>query len=317
MSTKQRIVSETELRAQRLLGKSLRVIYTPDFDKRWKKREIVGDMPNFENFKELRKKVANLRGGENVIAPELRPCYEEPLLSKEQEFHLFRKMNYLKYRAKKLLTDMNPRRVKKSRLDKIEKFLADADLIRNQIANSNFRLATQILRRQTSFCREHSLTEISLSDGYFDVLKAIDYFDFNTGFKFSTYCTWVLKKNFGRDIKTEAKYQERFSTGLEDKFSNIEDGDDGYKAELDYENNKKVVRRLLAMLADDEEQDLDRQAYAIEEWFGLNGKSHRTLKEISYDLDVTKERVRQLKEKGLGYLREKVKELGLSPEDLR
>jgi DNA-directed RNA polymerase sigma subunit (sigma70/sigma32) len=73
----------------------------------------------------------------------------------------------------------------------------------------------------------------------------------------------------------------------------------------------------LAMLADDEEQDLDRQAYAIEEWFGLNGKSHRTLKEISYDLDVTKERVRQLKEKGLGYLREKVKELGLSPEDLR
>lgn len=316
---KQRTVSKTELRARRLLEKPLRVIYTPDFDKRWKRKEILDEMPNIEQFNELRKKVAILRSGDKgeKIAPEMRPCYEEPLLNKEQEFHLFRKMNYLKYRAKKLMTGMDPRRAKAERLDKIEAYLAEANKIRNQIANSNFRLATQILRKQSSFYREHSLIEGSLSDGYFDVLKAIDYFDFNTGYKFSTYCTWVLKKNFSRDMKNQAKYAERFMTGMDDPLADIQDGDDGYQAELTYNNNKKMVSRLLDMLTkSDSNSDVDRQVYAIQEWFGLNGKPHRTLEAISGDLEVTKERVRQLKEKGLEAIREKVRELGIKYEDL-
>lgn len=313
---KQRTISQTEIRARRLLEKPLRVIYSPEFDKRHRRREILAEMPNIEQFNELRKKVVQLRSGEKV-APEMRPCYEEPLLTKEQEFHLFRKMNYFKYRAKKLMSRMNPRKVKEVRLNKIDQLLEEANKIRNQIANSNFRLATQILRKQSSFYREHSLTEGSLSDGYFDVLKAIDYFDFNTGFKFSTYCTWVLKKNFSRDMKNQSKYQERYTTGMDESMIDIQDGDDGYQAELTYDNNKKMVSRLLSMLAgSDCNGDVQRQVYAIQEWFGLNGRQHRTLEAISQDMEVTKERVRQLKEKGLEAIREKVKELGIVFEDL-
>ena len=36
------------------------------------------------------------------VSPELSPLYEWPLLSKEQEQHLFRQMNYLKYKAGQL-----------------------------------------------------------------------------------------------------------------------------------------------------------------------------------------------------------------------
>lgn len=315
MSTKHRTVGETELRARRLMEQKLRVIHSPDFDDPKKRRKILSEMPGIENFREQRLKVQLLRG--DKIAPEMRPCYEEPLLTREQEYHLFKQMNYFKYQAKVMISQIfDPRKASPKKLDKIEGLLEQANRVRNQIANSNFRLATQLLRKQSSFYREHSLTEGLLSDAYFDVMKAIDYFNFDMGNKFSTYCTWVLRKNFSRDMKNQTKYQDRFSTGMDEPLSEIMDGDDGYQAEAGYDSNQKLVSQLLELLSDSDcNGDVQRQVYAIEEWFGLNGKQHRTLHAISQDMDVTKERVRQLKEKGLELIRQKVKELGIVFEE--
>lgn len=305
--------SQTEIRARTLLEKPLRVIHSPEFDDPKKRRAILGDIPDRKSFDEQKLKVFRLRNSDK-IAPEMRPCYEEPLLTREQERHLFRKMNYLKYCAKKLMARLNPRRCSSSRLDRIEKFLSEATEIRNQIAASNFRLATQLLKKQ-SFYREHSLTESLLSDAYFDVVKAIDYFDYSRGNKFSTYCTWVLRKNFGRDMKNQAKHAERFTTGMDESLSEVQDGDAGFIAEKTYDDNKQLTQKLLALLAgSDCNGDVQRQVYAIVEWFGLNGKSRRTLDAISQDMVVTKERVRQLKERGLETIRQKVQELGIAFE---
>jgi DNA-directed RNA polymerase sigma subunit (sigma70/sigma32) len=49
-----------------------------------------------------------------------------------------------------------------------------------------------------------------------------------------------------------------------------------------------------------------RKRYVIEEWFGLRTGSKQTLKDISKKLGVTKERARQLRERGLAYLRERI-----------
>ena len=61
--------------------------------------------------------------------------------------------------------------------------------------------------------------------------------------------------------------------------------------------------------------DRVRQAYVLEKYFGVNGRDKMTLEQISDEVGVTKERVRQLKEKGLEWIREKVEELGLSIDD--
>jgi DNA-directed RNA polymerase sigma subunit (sigma70/sigma32) len=53
----------------------------------------------------------------------------------------------------------------------------------------------------------------------------------------------------------------------------------------------------------------------LEKYFGVNGRDKMTLEQISEEVGVTKERVRQLKEKGLEWIREKVLELGLSIDD--
>jgi RNA polymerase primary sigma factor len=52
----------------------------------------------------------------------------------------------------------------------------------------------------------------------------------------------------------------------------------------------------------------ERERVIIEDYFGLSG-SNRTLEDIGTDFELTKERVRQIKEKGLRKLRNEASSL--------
>ena len=303
-----------EVRTRQILEKPFRFFHCPDFDDPKKKEEILGDMPNLEQFEKERKKVYALRNTEKVSA-EMRPCYEEALLTREQEFHLFRKMNYFKYKAKKIMERLNPNRPNRRLVEAAEKLLAEAEALRNSIANSNFRLVTQLLRKQPSYFRDQGVIDTILSDAYLDVLKSVDYFNYNLGNKFSTYCTWVLRKNYSRENTSRSKYNERYSTGMEETLAEIHgDSEESCYSEVNYQKNKDLVQKLFTLLEGD--GDLSRQAFALQEWFGLNEKPKRTLDSISHDMSITKERVRQLKESGLRIIKQKVKELGITFDQL-
>jgi RNA polymerase primary sigma factor len=306
--------SATVLKAQKLLDTPLRVFYHLSFDDPRQRKLILSEMPMVEKFHKDGDKVRRLRAGK--IAAEMRPCYEAPLINVDQEQHLFRKMNYYKYRAKRLMANMNPNRVGIKRVQKIEEYLAKAVAIRNQIAESNFRLATQILKGQITFYREHSLTDALLSDAYFDVLKAVDYFNWTLGNRFSTYATWVVKKNFYRDSKQKVAQAERQSFLDDSHADTLESREDGYEEEKAHLNQQKLVKRLLHLLEKDGDTcaDRKRQVFVLENYFGVNGSERHTLEGISEKIGVTKERVRQLKEKGLAWIKEKVQEMGISYE---
>src|SRR5262249_32902384 len=83
-----------EVRAHRLLEHPLEWIHHESFDQPGTAAAILGPMPREEEF-EGKKRA--LRVPKDVPA-ELASLYEMPLLDKEQEQHLFRKMNYLKYK---------------------------------------------------------------------------------------------------------------------------------------------------------------------------------------------------------------------------
>ena len=51
---------------------------------------------------------------------ELAALYEVPLLNKEQEQYLFRQMNYLKHKAHRLRSRLDPSRARTQELDEIE-----------------------------------------------------------------------------------------------------------------------------------------------------------------------------------------------------
>lgn len=287
-------------RAEKLLAANIRVFHHPDYDDKEKQKEILRDILNLTDFNALRKKVEYLR--KSNLSPEMRPCYEEPLLTREQEYHLFKQMNYFKYRAKSLKIGLNPKRLlSRARIEQIETFLEKAALIRNQIANSNFRLATQILKKDINHFHDAALTEAFLSDAYLDVLKAVDYFDYNLGNKFSTYCTWVIKKNFFRNVKTHQKNADMYNS-LDEKIDICASSND--PCELEVEESKEFVHNLIQKASKDcNVRDAKRQVYILEYYFGLNGKEKHTLEQISEKLGITKERVRQLKEKFLDSMR--------------
>ena len=57
------------------------------------------------------------------LPPYLASLYEVPLLSRNQEAHLFRKMNFLKYKASKLREKLDRSQPKSTLMDQIEELL--------------------------------------------------------------------------------------------------------------------------------------------------------------------------------------------------
>jgi RNA polymerase sigma factor (sigma-70 family) len=234
------------------------------------------------------------------------------LLSQEEEEILFKQMNYFKYKAKRLLDTSN---VSEGRLQKAESFIDKAKEIRNFIAECNLRLANQVLKCNVSYYKKNCLIDSLLSDAYFDIIKSVDYFNWTLGNRFSTYATWVIKKNFFRESKENQKRSKRL-VHLEEFDSSLQnDGESSLKLELDHKGHQQIVSILLSMLeTGDCAKDKKRQVFILEHYFGLNGQDDCTLEEISNKLGITKERVRQLKEKGLDWLRKELNQMNLNYE---
>jgi RNA polymerase primary sigma factor len=98
----------------------------------------------------------------------------------------------------------------------------------------------------------------------------------------------------GRQVSVDAP----FATGetnslldvLEDESSEMPDTD------LLADSLRKEIQRALATLT-------DREAEVIQSYFGLNGEQAMTLEEIGHKFNLTRERVRQIKEKATRRLR--------------
>ena len=94
-----------EMRAHRLLETRLEFIADESFDAPGADEAILGPDPVADQAASPRR----VRAPEG-LPPYLASLYDVPLLTPDQERHLFRKMNYLKYRAHKLREELSPTR---------------------------------------------------------------------------------------------------------------------------------------------------------------------------------------------------------------
>ena len=143
------------------------------------------------------------------LAPYVASLYEVPLLTHEQEVHLFRKLNYLKYKASGLRGRLNPSRPQKKLMARIEKLCQETVATRNQILCANLRLVVSIAKRHLGPAQ--NFFEL-VSDGNVSLMRAIERFDYSLGNKFSTYATWAIINNFSRSIPEGLRYRSRFRT---------------------------------------------------------------------------------------------------------
>lgn len=265
------------------------------FDDDKKLQEIMADMPNFDDYE---KKKSLVIKEINKVSPELRQFYCEPLLSKNQEFHLFRKMNYLKYKAYRFYNWYC-----KSKLNKLKQsfltHLHEAHTTRNLIVCCNTRLAATVYKKRKDLYGEQ--VDNLLSDCFANIIKAADGFDYRRGFKFSTYCTWVLMNNSLRDHQADKKFSDMFSTNIEDIGDNQAGDNEALEKDLHQEKVHNIQNDIVTIFEILTKRD-PREAEIISQYFGIKDGKKKTLKEISDNLQITKERVRQIKNSAIDYI---------------
>ncbi|MCI0463083.1 MAG: sigma-70 family RNA polymerase sigma factor [Gemmataceae bacterium] len=280
-----------EVRAKRILAQPLDYIPAACFDDPALEPEILGSMPDEERFETNRKQMRIPKDA----PPELAPLYEMPLLTREQEAHLFRKMNYLKYRAYQLRADLDPARARTQELDRIEELQDQASRVKEQLINCNMRLVVSIAKRHVA--QTDNFFEL-LSDGNVSLIRAVEKFDYSRGNKFSTYASWAIMKNFARSIPEEKHRRERYVTGHEELFEAAPDTrTDEQECLASAEQASHKVNRLLALL-DPREREIIRLRAGLD-----SGSEGMTLEKIGERLGITKERVRQLNVRAMKKMR--------------
>jgi RNA polymerase primary sigma factor len=292
-----RVINEE--RARRLLDTPLDYIANPTFDNTKAERDILAPMPDADKYESNRK---GLKIPKDAPA-EFIPLYQVPLLSKDQEQHLFRKMNYLKHKASMLRARLNPARARTEELDEIDRLQAEASRVKDQLIRANQRLVVSIAKKHAA--QTDNLFEL-VSDGNMSLIRAVEKFDYSRGNKFSTYASWAIMKNFARSIPEERRRRERYVTGHEDMFDAAPDNrsDEG-EILASAEQIKFRVNRLLDYLDPREKQIIRMRA-------GLDDNSEgMTLEEIGHQLGITKERVRQLNVRIMNKLRTIAREQNL------
>ncbi|RPI89159.1 MAG: sigma-70 family RNA polymerase sigma factor, partial [Planctomycetaceae bacterium] len=149
--------------------------------------------------------------------------YLTPLLSAEGESRLFRLMNLFKFRANALRATLNVDRPDPLLVAQIEQLLALAAGVRERIIRANLRLVVSIARR---FANDICSFDDLVSDGNVALLNAVEKFDFSRGFRFSTYATHAIQRDFFRIIRKRRTEQSRCSLGISEMLANTPDDAD-------------------------------------------------------------------------------------------
>jgi RNA polymerase primary sigma factor len=281
----------TEMRARELRNRKIEYVFSDEFTQADADTLILHTPPTAPLRQPLTKVARRVPAG---LPPYLAQLFEIPLLTRAGEAHFFRRMNYLKYKADELRAAIDPEAAHADQLDQIDELLAAAAAVKNQLVQANLRLVVGIAKRHVT--RGNELFEL-ISDGNISLMRAVDKFDYMRGFKFSTYATWAVMKNFARSVPEQHHHRERYQTGWDELLSTaaaapLEEGETSRLALV-----RGTLDRMLGTL-DVRERAILRQRYGLDE----RGEP-QTLEQIGQRFGVSKERIRQLEARAISKLR--------------
>ncbi len=288
-SSMYRVVNE--VRAKDLVRTPVDYIYNAEFDDPTREEAMLGEMPAEADFQAKRA----AKSPPKDVPAHMAHLYEWPLLTKEQEQHLFRKMNFLKHKLQKLQATLDPAKAKVADLLNIDDLKDGIRACRDRLINCNQRLVYAQAKQKLSL--GENIDDL-VSDGNLSLMRAVEKFDYGRGNKFSTYATWAIMKNFARSIPDSKTHKQRYMTGHDELFeakADVRTDEQEVLAQVDAARAR--VNRLLEHLD-------SRTREVIRMRTGLDGSEEMTLEQIGQHFGITKERVRQINVRGMKMLRE-------------
>ncbi len=300
-------------RAEKIFALPLEYVASPEFEiattaKEERAFRVFEEKKNEKNAVETTSvrvdrgsKIASKNGSKKSATP-VDAAYwarldDSPLLPAAEEAFLFRKFNFLKFKAAKLRATLDPKKPKMSVMDEIERLWDEAVATKKRLISANLRLVVAVAKKYGpgALVSFHEL----VSDGNVSLMKAVEKFDYTTGNRFSTYATWALYRNFARSIPDERKRVERFRPG---DVSLLELKPDyrtsPRQAERAYAEQTSQVERFMREL-----NERERKIVEMRYGFGSVDSKPQTLRQVGKNMGVTKERVRQIEMRALEKLR--------------
>lgn len=224
--------------------------------------------------------------------------------TRDQEYQIFRKYNYLKYRLMKLTVGFKeteevpaPKPCPPVRLNRLgeksvlelESLVARIAEIRNYIIQANSRIVFRPVNRH--FPSDSFERDEFVSNSYLHLIKAIDCFDYRRGFKFSTYCITAIKMNLIRDMKNLKKTQNPLD--FSDSLQHVCKSDDSCFIKEDEEYTTVMLAKVFSKIRD-HFHDSERKIEILKNYYGI-GCSSMLAKDIGEKMKLTRQRISKIK----------------------
>ena len=242
---------------------------------------------------------------------------------------------------------------------------------KDKLICSNLRLVISIAKDYIKYLKNIKIEFLDLIQyGTFGLIRAVEKFDVDKGYRLSTYATLWIKQAIDRGIEDDSALV-RIPQNVQDQLLKInkirlkflqEDGVEPTIEEISAASNgafgPEQIRNLLLVssgidsldspIGDDEESytfgdllasesDLsptefadrgikddiikslmksltEKEIFVIDNYFGLGGKDQKTLDEIGKEINVVRERVRQIRDKALHKMLKSAKDQQISFE---
>ncbi|MBX3394638.1 MAG: sigma-70 family RNA polymerase sigma factor [Phycisphaerae bacterium] len=286
-------------RLHRLLTRPFEYIHHPSFEKAGAGKELFSDEFAGE---------VSARPWCNAVDPTA-PSFDTSLaapitLTAKEEKKLFLQLNYARFRMGKILSRFAGKRLSEQAAQELIWWQTKVEAIRGEIVKANMPLVLAMAKRT----RLGNLDYAELvSEGNMALLRSVDKFDCGRGFKFSTYGCRAILKSFSRVAMKIGRYRGRFPVEFD---PTLERSD---FAEQQHDNVESgCLDELRGILADNSaslnevEVKVLQARFALARVEGAPGDGPQTLEEVGMLIGVTKERVRQIQNRALSKLRERL-----------